>query len=122
MVTYRFLKEVDFDAHLSRLRKIYKHKCNLMLNGLKANLPDFIKLTNPEGGLFIWATLPEKYDMNNFCTEVVKRKVALVPGNAFSTDESAVSHCFRMNFSTPKDLQIVEGVQILGKAAKELLK
>ncbi|MBP1543367.1 MAG: PLP-dependent aminotransferase family protein [Oscillospiraceae bacterium] len=122
MITYRFLKEVDFDAHLAKLRTIYKHKCELMLSGLKAELPDFIKLTQPEGGLFIWATLPEKYDMNKFCTEVVQRKVALVPGNAFSADESAVSHCFRMNFSTPTDEQITEGVKILGKAAKELLK
>lgn len=122
MVTYRFLKEVDFGAHLARLREIYKHKCGLMLDGLKAELPEFIRLTQPEGGLFIWATLPEKYDMNSFCTETVKRKVALVPGNAFAADEGAVSHCFRMNFSTPTDEQIIEGVRILGQAARELLK
>ena len=93
-----------------------------MLDGLKAELPEFIQLTEPQGGLFIWATLPERFDMNHFCTEAVKRKVALVPGNAFSTDESAVSHCFRMNFSTPTDEQIAKGVEILGKAAKEILK
>ena len=122
MITYRFLNTVDFDAHLAKLRDIYRKKCALMLDGLKAELPDFIQLTDPEGGLFIWGTLPEKYDMNAFCTEVVQRKVALVPGNAFSTDESAVSHSFRMNFSTPTDEQIVKGVEILGKAAKEILK
>ena len=122
MITYRFLNTVDFDAHLARLREIYRKKCALMLNGLKAELPDFIELTNPEGGLFIWGTLPEKYDMNAFCTEVVHRKVALVPGNAFSADESAVSHSFRMNFSTPTDEQIVKGIEILGKAAKEILR
>lgn len=122
MITYRFLNTVDFDAHLAKLREIYRKKCALMLDGLKAELPNFIQLTDPEGGLFIWGTLPEKYDMNAFCTEVVQRKVALVPGNAFSTDESAVSHSFRMNFSTPTDEQIVKGVEILGKAAKEILK
>ncbi len=122
MITYRFLNTVDFDAHLGKLRDIYRKKCALMLDGLKSELPDFIELTNPEGGLFIWGTLPEKYDMNAFCTEVVHRKVALVPGNAFSTDEGAISHSFRMNFSTPTDEQIVKGVEILGKAAAELLK
>ncbi len=122
MITYRFLNTVDFDAHLAKLRDIYRKKCALMLNGLKSELPDFIELTNPEGGLFIWGTLPEKYDMNAFCTEVVHRKVALVPGNAFSTDEGAISHSFRMNFSTPTDEQIIKGVEILGKAASELLK
>ncbi len=122
MLTYRFLTTVDFDAHLAKLRDIYRAKCKLMLDGLKSELPDFIRLTNPEGGLFIWGTLPEKYNMNEFCTEVVHRKVALVPGNAFSTDESAISHSFRMNFSTPTDEQIVKGVEILGKAAREILK
>lgn len=122
MLTYRFLTTVDFDAHLAKLRDIYRGKCKLMLDSLKEQLPDFIRLTDPEGGLFIWGTLPEKYDMNAFCTEVVHRKVALVPGNAFSADESAVSHSFRMNFSTPTDEQIVKGVEILGKAAKELLR
>lgn len=122
MLTYRFLTTVDFGEHIAMLRDIYRKKCKLMLDGLKANLPDFIELTNPEGGLFIWGTLPEKYDMNAFCKEVVQRKVALVPGNAFSADESAISHSFRMNFSTPTDEQIIKGVEILGKAAKELLK
>ena len=122
MLTYRFLTTVDFGEHIAMLRDIYRKKCKLMLDGLKAQLPDFIELTNPEGGLFIWGTLPEQYDMNAFCKEVVQRKVALVPGNAFSTDESAVSHSFRMNFSTPTDEQIAKGVEILGKAAREILK
>jgi 2-aminoadipate transaminase len=122
MLTYRFVTTVDFEEHLKRLRAIYKHKCTLMLDGLKAELPEFIKLTEPQGGLFIWGTLPDKYDMNMFCTEAVKRKVALVPGNAFSADESAVSHSFRMNYSTPTDEQIEKGVAILGAAAKDILK
>lgn len=122
MLTYRFLTTVDFNEHLAKLRNIYRNKCKLMLDGLRSQLPDFVELTNPEGGLFIWGTLPEKYDMNAFCKEVVQRKVALVPGNAFTADENAVSHSFRMNFSTPTDEQIVKGVEILGKAAAELLK
>lgn len=121
MLTYRFLTTVDFDAHLDRLRGIYRAKCARMLNGLKAALPDFVELTEPQGGLFIWATIPERFDMNKFCTEAVKRKVAVVPGNAFTADENAVSHSFRLNFSTPTDAQIDAGVEILGKAARELL-
>lgn len=90
--------------------------------GLEKELPDFISFTHPQGGLFIWATLPDKYDMNAFCKGAVERKVAVVPGNAFYSDESAVSHSFRLNFSTPTDEQIEKGVKILGAAAKELLK
>ena len=122
MLTYRFLTTVDFDEHLKRLREIYRHKCDLMLEGLSAELPDFIEFTHPEGGLFIWATLPDKYDMNAFCKGAVERKVAVVPGNAFTADEHAVSHSFRLNYSTPTDEQIEKGVKILGAAARELLK
>lgn len=122
MLTYRFLTTVDFDSHLERLRGIYRDKCARMLSGLKAELPDFIRLTEPQGGLFIWATLPERFDMNNFCTEAVKRKVAVVPGNAFVADENEISHSFRLNYSTPTDEQIDKGVALLAAAAKEILK
>lgn len=122
MLTYRFLTTVDFDEHLKKLREIYRHKCRLMLDGLTAELPDFVTFTRPQGGLFIWATLPDRFDMNAFCKGAVQRKVAVVPGNAFSSDENAVSHSFRLNYSTPTDEQIEKGVKILGAAAKELLK
>ena len=59
--------------------------------------------------------------MNKFCVEAVKRKVAVVPGNAFNADENEVSHSFRLNFSTPTNEQIDKGCEILGKCAKELL-
>lgn len=121
MLTYRFLTTVDFEQHLEKLRGIYRAKCQRMLDGLHAVLPDFVELTHPQGGLFIWATIPERFDMNGFCTQAVQRKVAVVPGNAFSADESAVSHSFRLNYSTPTDEQIDKGVEILGKAARELL-
>lgn len=121
MVAYRFLETVDFDEHLKRLQGIYRHKYTLMAENLAKTMPDFITYSKPEGGLFIWATMPEKYDMNAFCVEAVKRKVAVVPGNAFCADEKAVSHSFRLNYSTPTDEQIVKGCEILGKCAKELL-
>lgn len=121
ILAYRFVTEVDFNAHLKGLQEIYRGKYQRMADALAANLPDFVQLSKPQGGLFIWATIPEKYDMNAFCLEAVKRKVAVVPGNAFNADESAVSHSFRINFSTPTNEQIDKGCEILGKCAKELL-
>ena len=122
MLAYRFVTTVDFDEHIKGLQEIYRVKYTRMRDALKANLPDFIKLSEPEGGLFIWATLPEKYDMNKFCVETVKRKVAVVPGNAFNADENEVSHSFRLNYSTPTNEQIDKGCEILGKCAREFLK
>lgn len=118
MLTYKFVTTVDWNAHLKRLQGVYKHKYELMRDALKASMPDCVTYSEPEGGLFIWATVPERYDMNAFCTEAVHQKVAVVPGNAFLSDESAVSHSFRLNFSTPTDEQIEKGVEILGACAK----
>ena len=122
ILTYRFVTGVDFNRHIKGLQEIYRVKYKRMADALKANLPDFVKFSEPQGGLFIWADLPEKYDMNAFCVEAVKRKVAVVPGNAFNADENDVSHSFRLNYSTPTNEQIDKGCEILGKCAKELLR
>lgn len=119
MLVYRFLKSVDFNAHLDGLRQIYKRKCGLMLNSLKFSMPLSINFTEPEGGLFIWGTLPGG-DMQKFCKRAVENKVAVVPGNAFLTNENENSLSFRLNFSTPTDSQIEEGVEILSRVAKSL--
>lgn len=120
MICERFVTNYDFEAHLDKLRDIYKHKCNLMLSNLKFSLPTSISLTEPEGGLFIWATLPQGADMMAFCNKAVQEKVAVVPGNAFMVSESDLTTSFRLNFSTPSDEQILRGVEILGKVAREL--
>lgn len=119
MVAYRFVTQVNFDEHLEKLREIYKNKCALMLNSLKFAMPRSIQFTEPEGGLFIWGTLPLG-DMNAFCKAAVQSKVAVVPGNAFSVDESKPSWSFRLNYSTPTDEQIEKGVEILAKVAKTM--
>lgn len=122
ILAYRFVTEVDFDAHIKVLQMIYRNKYKRMSDALYDYFPSCAELSRPEGGLFIWATIPEKYDMNAFCVEAVKRKVAVVPGNAFCVDENEVSHSFRLNFSTPTNEQIDKGCEILGKCARELLK
>ena len=119
MITYRFVTENDFEAHLERLRAIYKHKSDLMLTNLKLKMPKSIKFTEPEGGLFIWGTLPDG-DMPYFCKKAVQNKVAVVPGNAFLTDENAPCLSFRLNYSTPTDEQIEQGVDILATVAKTM--
>ena len=122
MLTYRFVTTVDFGEHLAHLQDIYRQKYTRMANALKANMPECVTYSQPQGGLFIWATIPDNYDMNAFCTEAIHQKVAVVTGNAFLSDENAVSHSFRLNFSTPTDEQIDRGTEILGKCAKEFFK
>lgn len=117
----RFMETADMNEHLASLRKLYKAKYELMANGIKEHFSDKVRVTEPEGGLFIWADLPEGADMMTFCQKSVEKyKIAVVPGTAFMISENDKTNSFRMNFSTPTDLQITEGCRILGQLTKEL--
>lgn len=121
VLAYRFMKECDMDAHLASLRKIYKHKCQLMLEQIEKNFSSKISYTKPQGGLFIWCTLPDGCDMTAFCARAVQEfKVAVVPGNAFMISESDKTTSFRLNFSTPTDEQLIAGCEKLGRLSKEM--
>jgi 2-aminoadipate transaminase len=116
-----FLKTVDLQEHLESLRTVYRHKCTLMTDTMEACFSDRVIWKKPEGGLFLWCTLPEDCDMPAFCKKAVEEyKIAVVPGNAFLIDEDARSTSIRLNFSTPTDEQIVTGTTILGRMTKEL--
>jgi len=121
MLCYRYMTECDIDAHIDMIRALYRRKCGLMLRALEENLPKEIKFTRPEGGLFLWCTLPEYVDMNDFVKRAIEYKVAVVPGTTFNCDTTAPSHCFRLNYSTPSDEQIVEGCRRLGEVARAIL-
>ena len=122
MLCHRFLTTCDLDAHVEKIRAIYRRKCGLMLEELEKQLPAEITYTRPEGGLFVWCTLPEGCDMNGFVQAALARKVAVVPGTAFNCDPNAPSHSFRLNYSTPTDEQIVEGIKRLGETAREFIR
>ncbi len=121
MIVHRFLTKYDFGAHLENLRKIYGKKCDLMLTNLKFKMPKSITFTEPDGGLFIWGTLPDG-DMDYFVKKAIDNKVAIVTGRAFLVDERKPTLSFRLNYSTPSDEQIEKGVDILANVAKSIYK
>ena len=118
-IVHQFVTRHNFAEHIENLQEIYRKKCDLMLNSLKYKMPSSIKFTEPDGGLFIWGTLPEG-DMNYFCKKAVENKVAVVPGNAFLVDESQPTLSFRINYSTPSNEQIEKGTDILAAVAKTM--
>lgn len=118
MICERFLAETDMESHYEKLRAIYRRKSGLMLKGMEA-WPEAARFTRPQGGLFIWCTLPDGADMMGFVKRALAGKVAVVPGVAFATDESAPSRSFRCNFSTPSDEAIAHGTGILGALLEE---
>ncbi len=124
MLACRFLKKYDLDTHLKKLRRVYEHKTGLMLSQIEKNFSGKIEYTKPQGGLFIWCTLPEGVttaQMTEFCTAAVRDyKVAAVPGTAFTINDGDETRSFRLNFSTPTDEQIIKGCELLGALSKEM--
>jgi Transcriptional regulators containing a DNA-binding HTH domain and an aminotransferase domain (MocR family) and their eukaryotic orthologs len=120
-VCSEFLAHYDFDAHLERLRAIYRQKSSVAIDAIREYFPANVTYNPIQGGLFLWCTLPDGANMTDFCKQAVLHKVCVVPGNAFLTDENDPCQSFRINFSTPTDEQLVQGIHILGDLAKEIL-
>ncbi|MBE6573126.1 MAG: PLP-dependent aminotransferase family protein [Ruminococcaceae bacterium] len=121
MICADYMAKYDTDKHIEGIRALYRRKCGIMLDALDKYMPDCVKYTRPEGGLFLWCTLPAEIDLDTFVKEALKRKVAVVPGTAFNCDLSAYSDSFRMTYATPTEEQIVEGIKILGELVKEFI-
>lgn len=113
------VKKYDVDAHIAKIQKIYKAKLDLMCDCIDKELGDFVEYVRPEGGLFIWCKLPDNVDMLEFVKKAVEKKVAVVPGNAFLINDNDSTQYIRLNFSTPSDEGIVNGIKALGEVAKE---
>ena len=120
IVIHEYVTKYDFEEHLNYLRELYRKKARFMMDLLDEHLAPYITYDKIDGGLFIMCKLPDNITMLDFCKEAVKRKVCVVPGNAFLTDETEECHTFRVNFSTPTDQQLEKGVKILGELIKEL--
>ncbi len=121
MVVDKWMEQYDINAHIEKIRGIYREKLNLMCDLIDSELGDFVKYVRPEGGLFVWCELPENVDMIDFVQNCIKEKVAVVPGSAFMINDEA-TNCFRMNFSTPSNEKIIEGMKALGRVKDKYVK
>lgn len=119
MIVYKWLRDYDVEAHIKKIQGIYRKKLNLMCDCIDKELGDFVEYVRPEGGLFIWCKLPDDVDMLDFVQRAVKKKVAVVPGNAFLMNDTDKTQYIRLNFSTPSDEKIAAGIKLLGEVAKE---
>lgn len=120
MLVERWMATTDFEAHIEKIRGIYRRKLNLMCDLIDEKLGGFVEYVRPEGGMFVWCKLPERVDMMDFCNKAVQNKVAVVPGSAFTVEDGETSDCIRLNFTTPSDERIKEGMEILGKLKDEV--
>ncbi len=121
MLAHRYMTECDLEGHIARICDLYRQKSALMLSCIEKEIPtELAGFTKPQGGLFIWGTLPGCSDSTALVQKALQKQVAVVPGSAFSCTEGAPSPSFRLNYSTPSDEQIVLGIERLGQALREL--
>ena len=117
MVAFEVGRGGFIDRHVHRIREVYGRRRNVMLAALEKAFPDpslGVPWTRPQGGLFLWATVPEWLDTAELLKEAVKEKVAFVPGAPFFPCGGG-TNTMRLNFSNATDEQIEEGIARLGR-------
>jgi 2-aminoadipate transaminase len=109
-----FLTEMDLEDHIEKCRNYYREKRNLILKTLEIHFPEDtgVTWTKPEGGLFLWVTVPAHIDTFALISEAIKCKVAFVPGHVFYGENPQKNH-MRINFSYASKEQLKEAVKRL---------
>ncbi|MCD7771520.1 MAG: PLP-dependent aminotransferase family protein [Oscillospiraceae bacterium] len=120
MVCAKYMTEYDLEQHIVETRELYRHKAELMISCLEKYMPKDAEFTRPEGGIFLWCTLPEGIDPGKFVAKCGEKNVFVVPGTAFLCDETKPTRSFRLNYSMPSDEEIDRGVRLLAEAIEEL--
>lgn len=112
MVASKFIDKYGLDDHIEFIRGLYRDKCDLMLSELDKCIGDKAIYTRPEGGLFIWLTV-NGGNGDEIAKRAIANKVAVVTGSSFNPIQGGFSPSVRLNYSTPSDEQIIEGVKRL---------
>jgi 2-aminoadipate transaminase len=118
MFAEEYIRQGFWHKNIENLKPIYRSRRNAMLRALEKNFPEGSRWTRPEGGLFIWVTLPEFLDTEKMLPLAINQKVAYVPGTAFYADGSGANQ-MRLNFSYADEDLIAEGLKRLGKVIRK---
>lgn len=119
MAVYEAVKGGFLQQHLPTVRDLYKQQCQYMLDAMAQHFPDNVKWTRPEGGMFLWVTLPEHMDSQDLLHKAIERNVAFVPGEPFYAAGEPKRNTFRLSFVTVSEDRIREGIAILGQLIRE---
>ncbi|MEB0138183.1 MULTISPECIES: PLP-dependent aminotransferase family protein [unclassified Undibacterium] len=117
MVVYEVIKDGFLDQHIPTIRTFYAGQCAVMLDALSRHFPVGVEWTHPEGGMFIWVTLPAHIDSKQLLDEAIQQNVAFVPGGPFYANEGE-KNTLRLSFVTVSPERINEGIEKLAKLIK----
>jgi DNA-binding transcriptional MocR family regulator len=120
MITSVYMETHDLEKDLMQKREVYRARRDAMVSALETEMPPGVKVTHPQGGLFLWLELPEEVDARQLLRVSLDRRVAFVPGDSFFPTTQR-KNTLRLNFSNMPEHRIVEGVRRLATAIKEMI-
>ena len=119
-VAYAYMDTYDLDAHVKEIVELYGHRRDLILKTMEEEFPAGVEFTRPDGGLFLWVTVPEGVSARKVFDKCIEQKVAAVIGDAFYPNDKT-DRSLRVNYSCMPDDKIVEGVKRMARAIKECM-
>jgi 2-aminoadipate transaminase len=119
MIAYETARGGFLDRHVKRIRQVYSERRDAMLRALERHMPDGTRWTRPQGGLFLWLTLPGRLQAADVLQDALAAKVAFIPGTAFHPLGGG-QHTLRLNFSYCRPEVIEEGIARLGDVVRRL--
>lgn len=121
MILHAYFEMFDNKAHIRKVSEAYGKQRDAMVNAINKYFPNSVKYTQPEGGMFLWATLPEGISSAELLEIAMKKKVVFVPGNQFYTNKTGDVNTMRLNFTCSNEETIEKGIRILGETIEELI-
>jgi len=118
MAVYEIVKSGFLEQHLPTVREIYRAQGTCMLEAVEREFPSTVTWTRPEGGMFLWVTLPEHIDSQQLLAQAVEQNVAFVPGAPFYTGTPR-RNTLRLSFATVPEDKIRHGIAVLGKLIRQ---
>ncbi|MCL2838327.1 MAG: PLP-dependent aminotransferase family protein [Oscillospiraceae bacterium] len=114
MLVHEFVTQYSIDEHIENLCGLYGKRCRKMIKCIKNYFPNEVTFTRPQGGLFIFCTMPDGVDSREIMERALKKNVAFVPGATTMIDDKAVYSTFRLNYSNMSSEKIELGIKMLG--------
>jgi 2-aminoadipate transaminase len=119
-VAYELAKDGFLDEHVPSIRCAYRERRDAMLTAMEEHFPAGVKWTHPQGGLFLWVTLPEEIDATSLLQAAIEQQVVFVPGAAFYPNNGQLN-TLRLNYSHDKPERIYEGIKRLGRVIQRFV-
>ena len=118
-IIHQYLSDNDVDAHIAEITRVYGRQRDAMVDAIKTYFPHDVRYTKPDGGMFLWVTLPEGLSSMALFEIAIRDKVAFVPGNPFYVRPQE-TNTLRLNYSCVDEATIGAGIRRLAAAIDEL--